>query len=103
MNTRAYNFVVGLRAVLSTLPGATAISLHGGERWTLVLITVSSDGAVIALGEDLGLGEAEIRTAVGRWWRRATSERDHGALRVEVAGPHHMGRPPGEDEGEPSS
>jgi hypothetical protein len=83
-----------LRAILSTLPGATSIGLHASEAWALVLITTSSDEAVVALGEDLGLGEVEIRITTDRWWCRVSSERDQGRLRVEVAGPHHMDRPP---------
>jgi hypothetical protein len=59
----------------------------------------SSDDAVIALSEDLELGEVEIRIGRGRWWRRACSKRDQGRLRVVVTGPHHEGAPPqGEDE-----
>ncbi len=94
MNAQAYDLVVELRAILGTLPGATAIGLHASETWTIVLITTSSDEAVTALGEALGLGAAEVARGVGGWWRRATSERDRGALRVVVTGPHHVGLPP---------
>ena len=97
MNARAYRLAVRLRAILDTLPGATSIGLHAMEAWTLVLITASSDEAVIALSEELGLGAAEVTTTARRWRRRASSERDHGALRVVVAGPDHMGLPPREE------
>jgi hypothetical protein len=94
MNARAYQLTVTLHAILATLPGATAISIHASTTWTLVLITASSDEAVSMLSEELGLSAPEVRIAVGRWWRRATAERDARALRVEVAGPHHPGAPP---------
>jgi hypothetical protein len=99
MNTRAHDLTVTLRAILGMLPGATSIGLHAAEAWALVLITTSSDETVIALSEDLGLGEVEITIRDGRWWRRASSERDQGRLRVVVAGPHHVSAPP-EDEDE---
>lgn len=90
--------MVTLRALLGMLPGATSLSVHGAETWALVLIMTSSDETVIALSEDLELGEVEIRIGEGRWWRRACSQRDQGRLRVVVAGPHHEGAPPqGED------
>jgi hypothetical protein len=94
MNARAHDLTVTLRAILGMLPGATSIGLHAGEAWAIVLITTSSDEAVIALSEDLGLGEVEIGMRDGRWWRRASSERDHGRLRVVVTGPHHVSSPP---------
>ena len=98
MNVRAHDLTVLLRALLSSLPGATSMCVHASERWALVLITASSDEAVLALSEDLEL-ECDIRIGKQRWWRRATSERDQGTLRVEVAGPPHPGRPPGDDGG----
>jgi len=99
MNVRADDLMVTLRALLGMLPGASSLSIHGAETWALVLIMTSSDEAVIALGEDLELGEVEIRIGEGRWWRRACSKRDQGRLRVVVVGPHHEGPPPqGEDE-----
>lgn len=91
MNTRASDLVAELRAILATLPGATSIGLHASETWTLVLITTSSDEVATALSEELGLGATEIARGVGRWWRRATSEGDQGALRIVVTGPHHLG------------
>ena len=99
MNVRADDLMVTLRALLGGLPGGTSLSVHGAETWALVLIMTSSDDAVIALSEDLELGEVEIRIGKGRWWRRACSKRDQGRLRMVVAGPHHDGAPPpGEDE-----
>lgn len=94
MNAHAFELTVTLRAILAALPGATAVSIHATVTWTLVLITAASDEAVGTLGDTLGLGAPEIRIGIGRWWRRATAERDGGALRVEVAGPHHRGAPP---------
>ncbi len=94
MNAHAYHLVAMLRAVLAGLPGATGISIHASPVWTLVWITAASDEAVSSLGEALGLSTPEIRRTAGRWWRRATAERDHGGLRVEVTGPHHIGVPP---------
>jgi hypothetical protein len=94
MNAHAYRLVVTLRAVLAPLPGATAISIHASTAWTLVLITAASDEAVSTLSEALGLSAPEVRIAAGRWWCRATAERDAGRLRFEVTGPHHLGSPP---------
>ncbi len=94
MNAHAYHLAAMLRAVLAILPGATAISIHASTNWTLVLITAASDEAVSTLSEALGLGAPEVRIGVGRWWHRATAERDAGALRVDVVGPHHLGAPP---------
>jgi len=96
MNVRAHDLTVLLHALLSSLPGATAMCIHASERWALVLITASSDEAVLALSEDLEL-ECDIRIGEQRWWRCAASERDQGTLRIEVAGPPHQGRPPGDD------
>ena len=97
MNARADDLVLELRAILHSLPGATSIALHASEVWTLMLITALSDEAVIALSDELGLGRTEVRATAGRWRRRASSERDRGALRVVVAGPDHKGPPPGDD------
>ena len=97
MNARVYYLTSTLRAILSTLPGATSISLHAAETWTLLLITASSDETVSSLGEALGLGAIEVRSGgsgAGRWWRRVMEEREQDALRVAVVGPHHWGRPP---------
>ena len=104
MNVRAHDLTVTLRALLGMLPGATSLSVHGNERWALVLIMTSSDEAVIALSEDLELEEVNIGIEKGRWWRRASSERDQGRLRVVVAGPHHESAPPqGEHEDDDAS
>ena len=97
MNARAYDLVVQLRAILRSLPGATSIALHASEVWTLALITASSDEAVIALSEELGLGGPEVRSTAGRWRHRASAERDRDTLRVVVAGPDHKGPPPGDE------
>jgi hypothetical protein len=94
MNLRADDLMVTLRGLLGMLPGATSLSVHGAETWALVLILTSSDEAVIALNEDLELGEVKIRNGEGRWWRRACSTRDQGRFRVVVVGPHHEGPPP---------
>ena len=51
----------------------------------------------IVIGEDLGLGVPEVRSAEGQWWRRTVSEADQGALRIVVAGPHHPSSPPSDD------
>lgn len=93
MNERAHNLMVRLRTNLDMLPGASSIGLHAFERWSLGLITASSNEAVIALANELGLGAIEVRINPGRWWYRAASERDRGAVRLEVAGPHHLGAP----------
>lgn len=97
MNARAHDLVLTLRAILATLPGASAIGLHASERWALVWITADSDEAVSELGEALGLGEPEITKTAERWWRRAAAERDGGALRVAVIGPRHRNPPPPDD------
>jgi hypothetical protein len=98
MNVRAHDLTVLLRALLSSLPGATSICVHASEGRALISITASSDKAVLALSEDLEL-ECDIKIGKRRWRRRAMSERDQGTLRIEVAGPPHRGRPPGDDVG----
>jgi len=103
MNARADDLMVMLRALLGMLPGATSLSVHGSETWVLVLIMTSSDDAVIALSEDLELREVEIGIGESRWWRRASSERDQGRLRVVVAGPHHESAPPEHEDEDASS
>lgn len=104
MNTRAHDLVIVLRGILGMLPGATAISVYTFTAWTYILIAVSTDKAVRALGRDLGLQAPEIRIAEHRWWLRVMSESGSGAVRVEVAGPHHQGPPPTSgDTGEPST
>jgi hypothetical protein len=65
MNARAYDLVLQLRAILRSLPGATSIALHASEVWTLALITASSDEAVIALSEGLGLGRTRSERPQG--------------------------------------
>lgn len=94
MNAQAQYLVVMLRAVLATLPGAIAISIHASPTWTLALISAASDEAVGELARALGLGVPEVRIGSGRWWHRATAERDDEPLRVDVVGPHHLGAPP---------
>lgn len=93
MNQRAHHLMVRMRAHLETLPGASSIGLHVFAQSSLGLITAASDDAVLELANALGLGAIEVRVAPGRWWYRAASERDLGAVRVEVAGPHHPGAP----------
>ncbi len=94
MNARARDLVAAQRGILGMLPGATGISVHAFTAWTYVLIAASTDAAVRALGQDLGLGAPEIRAARTTWWFRAMSEPEYGEVRVEVAGPHHQGPPP---------
>jgi hypothetical protein len=103
MNARASALVAALRALLATLPGASAISLHVSELWTLVVITAESDEAVRALGAMLELGAPAIRTTAEHWWLRAAAERDLGALRVTVLGPRHRNPPPPPDDAARSS
>jgi predicted mannosyl-3-phosphoglycerate phosphatase (HAD superfamily) len=105
MNARAHALVDTLLDNLGELPGASAMSVHARQAWVIVLITASSDEAVTALGEELGLGETEVTIAAKRWWQRASSEGRRGArtLRVVVAGPAHPGPPPRGDAGEASS
>ncbi|MBN1917458.1 MAG: hypothetical protein JW889_06075 [Verrucomicrobia bacterium] len=102
MNVRAHDLTVLLRAILGTLPGATSIGIHASEHWAFVLITVSSDEAVVALGEALGLA-CDVRIGKRRWWRRATSEAEQGRLQIVVAGPPHAGQPPRDGTGTASS
>jgi hypothetical protein len=99
MNARAHELMVTLRVILGTLPGASSLVLQTGKAWAVVLITTSSDQAVSALREDLGLGEVEITSAKGQWWLRASAEYGQGSLRIVVTGPHHMGSPPPQSEG----
>jgi hypothetical protein len=103
MNARAHDLVVTLLDILGGLAGASTLSVHALEAWVIVLISASSDEAVIALGKELGLGGTEVAIATDRWWRRASSESKQGAVRVVVAGPHHLGPPPPGDAGEASS
>lgn len=94
MNARARDLVDTLRDTLGRVPGATAISFHAFTAWTYVLIGASTDAAVRALGQELGLGAPEIRAARTTWWLRAMSGPENYEVRVEVAGPHHPGPPP---------
>lgn len=104
MNARAHDLVVALRGILGMLPGATAITVYTFRAWTYILIAVSTDTAVRALGRDLGLEPPEIRAGERRWWLRVMSEPGNGEVRLEVAGPHHQGPPPTSgDPGEPST
>ena len=98
MNTRAHDIPVLLRGLLTSLPGTDSISLHRSWRWAFVLIMVSSDEAVFALGEDLGLTYS-IKVEREQWQHRMTSEQDSGTLRIDVVGPPHPGRPPRGDAG----
>jgi len=94
VNARAHDLVATQRDILGMLPGATAISFHSFTAWTYILIAASTDAAVRALGQELGLGAPEIRAVRTTWWLRAMSEPGRGEVRVEVAGPHHQGPPP---------
>ena len=78
MNVRGYRLAIRLGAILDTLLGATAISFHRAEGWTIVLIAAASDEAVTRLGEELGA--SEVRAVGGRWWRRCDvgAEAGHG-------------------------
>jgi hypothetical protein len=91
MTAQADHLVVMLRAILATLPDAIAINIHASPIWTLVLISADSDEAVRELADALGLGAPEARIGIGRWWYRATTERDDGTLRIVVVGRHHLG------------
>lgn len=103
MNARAHELVATQLDTLHGLDGASALSVHALKAWVIVLITASSDEAVISLSEELGLGETEIRSTTDQWWRRASSEGKQGAVRIVVTGPHHPGSPPRDDAGEASS
>ena len=103
MNARAHHLADTLLDTLGGLPGANAISVHARKAWTIILITASSDEAVIALAKELKLGETEVRSSANRWWRGASSDGRRGALRMAVAGPHHLGPPPSGDAGDASS
>ena len=103
MNARASELVTALRALLATLPGASALSLHASQRSTFVVITVETDEAVRALGAGLGLEPPERRTTAEYWWRRATAERDRGALRIDVIGPRHRHPAPPDDDATPAA
>lgn len=93
MNPRAHHLALQLRACLNALAGAVSVSLHAQKEWEILLIMTSSDEAVPALGEHLGLSYA-IRLEEGRWRHVAIGEHrdpDGGVLTCEVAGPHHWG------------
>ena len=91
MNAQAHHLVVMLRAILASLPGSIAISIHASPTWTFVLISAVSDEAVGELADALGLGAPEARLGIDRWWYRATAERDGETLRIAIVGPHHRG------------
>ena len=59
MNTRGHDLVVVLRGIFGMLPGATALTVYAFRAWTYILIAVSTDTAVRALGRDLGLETPE--------------------------------------------
>ena len=96
MNARAFELVDALLAILTTLPGASALHVDASERWAFVAITAESDEAVRALGTKLGLGAPAVRGTARLWWCYATAERHHGALHIEVTvlGPRHRTPPP---------
>jgi hypothetical protein len=103
MNARADDLVVTLLDVLGRYPEATGLSVHALKAWAIVLIMASSDEAVNALNEQLGLAGPRSRSSRvdgGEVRRRRVS-------RVPSAswspGPHHVGPPPGGNTGEPSS
>lgn len=89
MNAQAHHLVVMLREFLARLPGSIAISIHASPTWTLVVINAASDEDVRELADALGLDAPEARMGIGRWWYRATAERDGETL--VVVGPHHRG------------
>lgn len=97
MNARALELVAALRAQLATLPGISALSVHVSPRWTFVAITVGTDDAVRTLGATLRLEAPTIRKTPEFWWRRATAERNDGALRVDVIGPRQRHPAPPDD------
>jgi hypothetical protein len=99
MNARAFELVDALLAILTTLPGASALNVDASEIWAFVVITAESDEAVRALGTALGLGAPAVRGTARLWWRYAAAERRHGALHVEVKvlGPRHRNPPPPDD------
>ena len=97
MNARAYELMATMSGILDDLPGSTGFSFLAGKTWSLLLIAVSSDQAVFAVGKELGLKEAEITRDKGQWWRRATSDGKSGALRIMVRGPRHSHEPPPDD------
>jgi hypothetical protein len=94
MNARAYEIVSELRAILATLPGASAINFHASGTWTLLVITVNRDRAVSKLGHVLGLSTRGIGENLSHWWHRVTAEDAAGELRVVVVGPRHWNPPP---------
>jgi hypothetical protein len=89
MNVRAHDLVVILDGILGPLPGAFALGFHRSRARRYILIAALTDAAVRVLGEDLGLGPAEIRVDDSNWWLRARSESVGGDLCVEVFGPPH--------------
>ena len=99
----ADDLVVILRGLLGGLPGVTAMGFQTFNSWLVVVITVSSDEALIALGERLELSRSEVRVTKNQWWRSATSTSEQDMYRVAVSGPRHAGSPPGDDDGGASS
>lgn len=96
MNPRAHELALRLRACLGSLPGAVSVSLHAQKGWAILVITASSDEAVCALGEYLGLSNG-LRHEEGRWWRIAEGQHvdpEGVELRCEVSGPRHLGSLP---------
>ena len=96
MNAR--DLVVILRGLLGGLPGVTTMGFQTFNSWLVVVITASSDEALLALGEKLEL-RIEVRTAKNRWWRSAVATSAQDRYRVAVSGPRHTGPPPGDDGG----
>lgn len=93
MKPIAHQLALRLRACLASLPGAASVSLHAQERWAILVIIASSDDAVCALGEHLGLSNG-LRHEEGRWWRTAEGTHVEQAgleLRCSVSGPRHEG------------
>ncbi len=100
MNERAYQMALRLRAYRSGLPGAVSLGLEGPDegqdKRALLLISASSDEAVISLGLALGLTSYEIGRDGEWWWRVASGQHQGGEFTCQVVGPREQGLPPTE-------
>jgi hypothetical protein len=93
VNDRGRALVADLRAILGDQPHARAVSAHG-DPWLQVFIVAVDDGAVKALGAELGLGPPTRVAHEGISWYRAASSEDDAA--ITVVGPHRKEDPLGE-------
>ena len=88
MNAKAVAFTSAMEGWIASLgPGVRSVTVTRHATWTLVKITVMTDGCSRALAVDLDLDQAATEQRGRVWWRTMSSTKN-GVL-VVAAGPHH--------------